>query len=259
MQFGKLPKDVMRAPVSMGAKVLYAALAMYRNGRTLQCNPSQALLAETIGATKDRITDLLKELDRAKLVQRVVVRGRQTCYTLPHFDAESVGLDTYTAVGLGTYTEGVKNPTPSRAEHLHPLIDVSEQTNEQTNEQTAHEEIAPEKNGKTKPAYQPSPESERCLAESWEANVPLPRTANRLKCLKVLDTLHKKYSLTWEQVGSICLHASTVWVPQGFIGSPISLLELTKKKDMATWEKILSQVKPVFVHRHRPTMPARAW
>lgn len=88
MRFGKLPEDVMRAKVSMGAKVLYAALAMHRNGRTLQCNPSQAQLAETMGVTPNHINTLAKELDRAGLVQRVIFPGRQTTYTLPHLQAD---------------------------------------------------------------------------------------------------------------------------------------------------------------------------
>ena len=88
MQFGKLPKDVMQAPVSMGAKVLYAALAMYRNGRTLQCNPSHIQLAETIGVSATHINNLANELNRAGLIQRAIIPGRQTCYTLPHLSAE---------------------------------------------------------------------------------------------------------------------------------------------------------------------------
>lgn len=113
MQFGKLPKDVMQAPVSMGAKVLYGALAMYRNGRTLQCNPSHAQLAETIGVSATHINNLANELDRAGLIQRTVTPGRQTCYTLPHL---SVELDASTTTqeqlgGLPNNRPGVETQT----------------------------------------------------------------------------------------------------------------------------------------------------
>ena len=236
---------------------------MYRNGRTRQCNPSQAEIASAIGMSVGRVKDGLHELTALGAVERHYIQGRQTTYSLPDFDRDTdastpSGFTPSTPSGFtpseGSDSDGVRGRIQTES-----LIEVVEQTNEQTNEQTAHAENEVPKTRNGKAPYQPSPESERCLADSWEANTPLPRTANRMKCLKVLDTLRKKYSLTWEQIGSICLHASTVWVPQGFIGSPISLLEPTKKKDMATWEKILSQVKPVVVHRPRAVMPPQSW
>jgi hypothetical protein len=276
MQFGKLPKDVMQVPVSMGAKVLYAALAMYRNGRTLQCNPSQAQLAATIGVSKDRVTDLAKELDRAGLIKRDVIPGRQTCYILPHLSADfeptPPGEYTYTppvntptpedqGVGEHTYTPPVNTPTPSRGIHLHPLIKVSEQTIEQTNKQT-NKQTSLKRGKRSEPAtpYQPSPESLKAL-EIWEACAPLPQTANRLGCLKVLDDLHRTDGLTWDRIHHICRHAAREWVPQQFIASPAKLRKPIRSGELKTWEAIERQLKGSAPARSAPLkiMPARSW
>lgn len=119
--------------------------------------------------------------------------------------------------------------------------------------------------GGSKRVHEASPEAVACLSESWERFSPLPATANRNECLKVLDDLCRLDGLTWDRIARICSHAAQEWVPQGFIGSPATLRGWTKKRDMKTWEKIERQAKGVNGNGHTatrprpPIMPARAW
>ena len=247
MQFGKLPKDVMQARVSMGAKVLYAALAMYRNGRTLQCNPSQTQLAETIGVSATHINHLANELQCADLIMRDQIPGRQTCYFLPHLDAD---LDTETTQHPArTTTQHPARTLPNILPGHYPTscqespIEVSEQTSEQTIEQTVGvAKKVPEAKNEKPNAYQPSPETLKAL-EIWEGFTPLPQTASREKCLKVLDELHRLDGLTWDRIYRICTHGAREWVPQGFIASPAKLRTPTRSGEMKTWEAIERQAR----------------
>ncbi len=89
------------------------------------------------------------------------------------------------------------------------------------------EKKPPKKKPKKKPPYMPSEQAIRCL-EEWEKNRDLPTNPDdspmneRDDYHKVFDTLHTKEKLTWQQIGTIVVHATTIW-ESAFIQSPLKL------------------------------------
>ena len=67
--FTQLPNFILRNPeISVGAKTVYALLLSYAWHNNL-CFPGQDRLAEDIGLTRPRVTQLLSELQECNLIE----------------------------------------------------------------------------------------------------------------------------------------------------------------------------------------------
>ena len=102
---------------------------------------------------------------------------------------------------------------------------------------------APSSNGRPKRTttpYQPSEQATRTLA-AWESHAALPATCNRSACLQTLDRLLSIDNVSWDRINRLCAYAVKEWVPKGFLASPMSLREWTRKKDMRVWEALERQ------------------
>jgi hypothetical protein len=103
-----------------------------------------------------------------------------------------------------------------------------------------HAVSRPRRAKRTVPAHRPSEHAERTLT-AWERLAPLPGTCNRNACLRTLDNLARIDHLSWDRINRVCAWAVKEWVPKGFLASPMSLREWTRKKDMRTWEALERQ------------------
>lgn len=81
--FTQLPNVVLRNPaLSVGAKIVYAMFLSYSWGND-RCFPGQDKLAEDIGVTRVRVTQLIGELEAAGLI--IITRrgqGKTNIYEL---------------------------------------------------------------------------------------------------------------------------------------------------------------------------------
>ena len=130
--------------------------------------------------------------------------------------------------------------------HFDRYINDGKQTNAETNEQLTHNQRSTKVKGKKKHIYTPknSEEADHALL-IWENHAALPTSANRGRCLEVLDELHRIDKVRWEGadgIYAICSFAAQHWVPNGYIGSPVSLRQSTRAKDMRKYESIQRQI-----------------
>ena len=97
-----------------------------------------------------------------------------------------------------------------------PILDVA-----------AKPEPEPKPKPKRRSTYTPSEQAVRCVTQ-WEKGRALPTNPDgslmqsREAYAKVFDMLHKTEKLTWQQIGTIVIHATTLWDWQ-YIQSPAKL------------------------------------
>lgn len=266
MQYGKLPVEIMSRPdLTPADKLVYAALAYRRNTKTGRCDPGRSILSRDTSLSIKSVSRALKKLEHTDAIARKIKQGVDTNFVLPHLEKEGPTGDNL-SLPTGDNLSAHRRQFVHSPETICPPSYKEEETNEETNEETGREVkksrfASAKKSSAETHFYKPSLEAESCLSECWEAYAALPVTCNRLRCLKTLDRMAKIDKLPWDRIRRICVHAAREWVPQGFIGSPVSLREWTRKRDMLTWEAIERQVKgPVPVRPEpRKIMPARSW
>ena len=145
-RYGRLPEEVLSNPrIGFVAKAVYAALAMYRNGRTGQCNPRHAALCELLRVKETALKDALRALDNEGEIVRHYEPGKQTWYALPRLDNEAgaqAASSPSTQAGSRPSTPAPNRPSEGRpadprgAAARPPSYTMTEQTKEQTREQT---------------------------------------------------------------------------------------------------------------------------
>ena len=125
------------------------------------------------------------------------------------------------------------------------------QTNKQsikqlTNSQQTANNIPKDKGIKDKNTYTlKHPKEAGEALRLWEELAPLPTSAKRDHCLAVLDELHRIEKIPWggdKGIYAICAFAAQHWVPNGYIGSPVSLRNWTQAGDMKKYESIQQQI-----------------
>ena|SRR5882672_1599129 len=90
--FTQVPNFILKNPeISVGSKVAYAMFLSYA-WHNDSCFPGQDRLAEDMGLTRSRVTQLITELEKAGLVtiQRRG-QGKTNIYTI-HFQVKRVGI-----------------------------------------------------------------------------------------------------------------------------------------------------------------------
>lgn len=92
----------------------------------------------------------------------------------------------------------------------------------------------------TPPPISIAPEAISILA-NW--NGELPKTANRIECLKAINDLNRLDGLSWERIAAIDAYARKNWVPEGYLGSPLKYRKKTRSGEMRIWEAIERQIK----------------
>ena len=82
-RFGKLDLVIMQnSELTPNDKIVFAALRMYENPKTKQCNPSQEQLAEAIGSSRSSIQRGLKNLIHFGFVKLLDGKGKRAKYAL---------------------------------------------------------------------------------------------------------------------------------------------------------------------------------
>ena len=107
-RFGRTPEEVYLNPrLNMTAKVVYGALAMFRNGRTGQCNPSRASLCKSLGITRRPLAYALRALEEQGEIISHYEPGRQPWYELRRLDNEAPAPEEISTSGIaGNSTPG---------------------------------------------------------------------------------------------------------------------------------------------------------
>jgi hypothetical protein len=154
-RFGRIPEDVLAHPrLSMTAKVVYAALALHRNTRTGQCNPTHAVLGGSLRLCRRALINALRALEKEGEIVRHYEPGRRISYHLARLADDAVdpwagGRSTdagtctptdasaCTGAGASACTSPGHPDAPPRAPACTPSYIMTEQTKEQTCEQTA--------------------------------------------------------------------------------------------------------------------------
>jgi len=97
--FTQLPNFILRNPeISVGAKTVYALLLSYAWHNNL-CFPGQDRLAEDMGLTRPRVTQLLNELQEFELIE-IERRGQ--------------GKTNFYTVNFVVKRKGSKGPNPQK-------------------------------------------------------------------------------------------------------------------------------------------------
>ncbi len=92
--FTQVPNFILRdSGISVGAKVVYSMFLSYA-WHNDSCFPGQERLAEDMGLTRPRVTQLIAELDDAGLISiQRRGQGRTNLYTI-HFQVKQIGDKT---------------------------------------------------------------------------------------------------------------------------------------------------------------------
>ena len=153
-RYGKLPEEVLVNPrIGFVAKAAYAALAMSRNSRTGQCNPTHAVLCGSLRLCRRALINSLRILEHEGEIIRHHEPGKPTWYELPRLAVDAAApagngtgteapgctpadASTRTPTGASSCTPVVHLGAPPRASTCTPSYTMTEQTKEQTKEQT---------------------------------------------------------------------------------------------------------------------------
>jgi hypothetical protein len=158
LRYGKSPETVLHNhDIGFVAKAVYAELALCRNGRTLQCNPSHQVLRAHLRISERTLAYAIRQLEKAGEVVRKYEPGKLTRYTLPGLESEQpeTAPDPCTHMqdspAPGCRTEAgtpapacrtpctqMQDPPASTCRTSH-LVDARRKTTEQTREQTTEE------------------------------------------------------------------------------------------------------------------------
>ena len=141
------------------------------------------------------------------------------------------GWDKYQTISP---TKRGKSMCPDCPEHGGAFLRLAEMTPE-----IVTLKRAPKKKPKS---YEPSLESIKAY-EAWHKKSPVPNENKRDAYCKVFDDMHAIDKVAWKEIYAILKEAVTVWVPNGYLESPMKLRKPSRQyEDMKTWQVIQSKM-----------------